>query len=201
MADWLTWAIADLRTHFWPALGGAVWQSPSKLAVIVVCTSVVYLFLVFFMQFSRRSMLGHSSMLDLVLMLVIANGVQNAMVAGDNSLIGGLTAALTLFAWEGALGYVRRKYPHTRRFLGGERIKILENGVPLNERIVREHLEVGALEEAMEQQQISPKQVCDAYLEVDGSITLIPKSRARVKRRSQVAAPRRGESTEPPSAS
>jgi uncharacterized membrane protein YcaP (DUF421 family) len=130
---------------------------------------------VFFLQFSRRSMLGHSSMLDLVLMLVLANGVQNAMVAGDATLVGGLAAAFTLFAWDGVLGLVRRQFPDSRRFLGGERIQLVVGGQVQPDRLAREGLDLADLEHAAHQQGLSGlDRVHDAYLELDGSLTIVP---------------------------
>jgi uncharacterized membrane protein YcaP (DUF421 family) len=165
----------DLRDHLAPTLTKAFWPTPSQLVAIVVCTSVVYLFLVFFLQFSRRSMLGHSSMLDLVLMLVLANGVQNAMVAGDATLLGGLAAAFTLFAWDGLLGLMRRHFPNTRRYLGGERIQLIVAGQIQHDRLAREELDVTDLERAAKQQGLSDlKSVYDAFLELDGSLTVVP---------------------------
>lgn len=192
MADWLSWVFADLRTNLGPVLAKAIWPTPSTLVAIVLCTSVVYLFLVFFLQFSRRSMLGHSSMLDLVLMLVLANGVQNAMVAGDATLIGGLVAAFTLFFWDGVLGYIRRHLPQMRQYVGGERITLIQNGEIQRDRLLREHLEEGDLAAAARAQGLPGlESVCDAYLELDGSLTLVPTPDAKVHRPSQLRPARR----------
>lgn len=192
MTSFLDYVLADLQANLGPHLMASFWSSPSALAAVFICTSIIYLFLVFFMQFSRRPFVGQSSMTDLVLMLVIANGVQNAMVVGDNSLAGGIMASLTLFAWDGTLGWMRRRFPRTRRLLGGERIKILEDGRPLDEKLARERLELGDLENVLRHNGLTRfDQVCDAYLEVDGSITLTPFAGSPAPRRSQVHHPRR----------
>lgn len=192
MPAFIDFVLADLQANLGPRLAEAFRISPSSLVVVCVCTSVIYLFLVFFMQFSRRPFVGQSSMVDLVLMLVIANGVQNAMVVGDNTLAGGIVASLTLFAWDGTLGWLRRRYPRTRPYLGGERIKILEEGRPLDEKLARERLARADLEEVLRRNGLTTfAQVCDAYLEVDGSITLTPYPDTPARRSSQVHHPRR----------
>jgi uncharacterized membrane protein YcaP (DUF421 family) len=187
MGDWLAWVVSDLHANLLTTLAKAMWPTPSMVVTIVLCTSAVYLFLVFFLQFSRRSMLGHSSMLDLVLMLVLANGVQNAMVAGDATLVGGLVAALTLFAWDGTLGYLRRHVPHLRRYIGGERITLIKDGEVQADRMRRENLDVAELAHAARNQGLPGlESVCDAFLELDGSLTLVPSPDADVKRESRL---------------
>lgn len=186
----LSWYLDDLLTQTGPKLGTAFAITPSTLAAIFVCTSIIYLFLVVFMQFSRRPFVGQSSMFDLVFMLVIANGVQNAMVVGDNSLAGGFVSAGTLFAWDGALGWVRRHFPRSRRFLGGERILVLRDGRPLDDAMAREGLVPADLEELLEDHGLASLAQCrKAYVEIDGSVTIIPYPDAPADRPSQLAQP------------
>ncbi len=57
---------------------------------------VVYLFLLALLRITGKRQVGQLAPFDLVLLLVLANAVQNSMNAGDNSLIGGLITAATL---------------------------------------------------------------------------------------------------------
>src|SRR5207248_2341264 len=69
---------------------------PLGLAEIIVRTVVVYFALLFGLRFAGKRELGQLTPFDLVLLLVIANAVQTAMVGADTTLIGGLAAAFTL---------------------------------------------------------------------------------------------------------
>ena len=63
---------------------------------VAVRTAIVYLFLVLALRVAGRREVGQMSILDLVVVLIIANGVQNAMVGQNTTLIGGLVSAGTL---------------------------------------------------------------------------------------------------------
>ena len=58
--------------------------------------AVVYIFLLALLRITGKRQVGQLAPFDLVLLLVLANAVQNSMNAGDNSLIGGLITAATL---------------------------------------------------------------------------------------------------------
>ena len=50
---------------------------------------VVYAFLILLLRVTGKRQVGQLAPFDLVLLLVLANAVQNSMNAGDNSLLGG----------------------------------------------------------------------------------------------------------------
>src|SRR5512146_2665864 len=59
---------------------------------VALRTTVVYLVLLVGIRLTGQRLLGQLSAFDLVLLLIIANAVQNAMVGPDTSLAGGLIA-------------------------------------------------------------------------------------------------------------
>jgi uncharacterized membrane protein YcaP (DUF421 family) len=73
-----------------------LWTSPSGMAVIVVRTLAVYLFILVAFRLSGKREVGQLAPFDFALILLIANAVQNAMVGPDTSLVGGLVAAAVL---------------------------------------------------------------------------------------------------------
>ena len=77
----------------------APWRSPTSDPAsldVVARSAVVYLVLLALLRFGGKRHVGQLSIADLVLVLLIANGVQNAMVGENTTLIGGIAAALTL---------------------------------------------------------------------------------------------------------
>src|SRR5438093_3333118 len=85
----------------------ASWQT---LLDVALRTSVVYLALLVGLRLTGTRQLGQMSTFDLVLLLIIANAVQNAMVGPDTSLAGGLVAGAMLIVWH----RVNRKPARTR---------------------------------------------------------------------------------------
>src|SRR4030081_943877 len=69
---------------------------PLSLALIVLRTIVVYIVLLLALRLAGKRELGQMTPFDLVVLLVLSNAVQNAMVGPDQSLNGGILAALTL---------------------------------------------------------------------------------------------------------
>src|SRR5437762_12257484 len=71
--------------------------SPSvPLLEIIFRTVVVYIAVFALLRLAGKRELGQMSVTDLVVILVIANAVQNSLNGGDTSLIGGIVAAATL---------------------------------------------------------------------------------------------------------
>ena len=89
-----------------------LWTSPSGMAVIVVRTLAVYLFILVAFRLSGKREVGQLAPFDFALILLIANAVQNAMVGPDTSLAGGLVAAAVLltvnFAKTGSVNFTFR---------------------------------------------------------------------------------------------
>src|SRR6266705_6951332 len=75
---------------------------------VAIRTSVVYLALLAGLRLTGTRQLGQMSTFDLVLLLIIANAVQNAMVGPDTSLVGGLVAAGVLIGWHRVRSEERR---------------------------------------------------------------------------------------------
>lgn len=66
----------------------------------VVRGIVVYVAVLFLLRINGKRTVGQLSPFDFVLLLILSNAVQNAMNAGDNSLIGGLIVAVTLIVFD-----------------------------------------------------------------------------------------------------
>src|SRR5579871_1860289 len=75
-----------------------VFSHPDPRGALIIAgkTAVIYLFLVAGLRLTGKRELGQMTIYDLVLIIVLANAVQNAMVGNDNSLVGGVVAACTL---------------------------------------------------------------------------------------------------------
>ena len=58
---------------------------------------LVFLFLVAALRLGGKRELGQTNILDLAVLLLASNALQNAMIGPDNSLIGGIVGASTLF--------------------------------------------------------------------------------------------------------
>src|SRR5689334_835760 len=64
----------------------------------VIRPIVVYFFLVLLLRLGGRRELAQMNAFDLVVLLMLSNSVQNAIIGEDNSLAGGLLGGFTLIA-------------------------------------------------------------------------------------------------------
>lgn len=82
----------------------AIWQ-------VVLRTVIVYVAVLIGLRLSGKREIGQMAVYDLVLLLLLANAVQNAMVGPDTSLGGGLLAAAVLLFLNGGLARLRLRWP------------------------------------------------------------------------------------------
>ena len=151
-------------------LGTPLWQ-------IAVRTTIVYVaILVGFRIFGKRQV-GQLTLSDLVLLILIANAVQNAMVGPDTSLQGGLLAALVLLCLSVVVDYLRVSSPRLARAFQGEPIALMSRGQVIERNLRREGLEMDDLVRIAHENQIDDlSKVDSAWLETDGTISVVPKA-------------------------
>src|SRR5437667_3978800 len=92
----------------------------SVLLDVALRTTIVYLALLAGLRLTGTRQLGQMSTFDLVLLLIIANAVQNAMVGPDTSLAGGLVAAGVLIGWHRVIDWWRVRSRGVSKLLAGE---------------------------------------------------------------------------------
>src|SRR3712207_7991322 len=93
---------------------------------------LVFAFLVAALRLGGKRELGQINVLDLAVLLLASNALQNAMIGPDNSLIGGVVGAATLFAAHYALLRLLFNRRRARRLLEGTPAVLLEHGALQN---------------------------------------------------------------------
>ncbi len=150
---------------------------------IVLRTIVVYVAVFALLRAAGKRELGQMGVADLVVILVIANAVQNSMNGGDVSLTGGLIAAATLVCMNVILDRVGRRLPFFSRFFIDEPTLLLQDGRPVTEHMEREGVSIEEIEmSAREHGIVDVADVSAAILEPDGSISIIPKEGGKMHR-------------------
>ncbi len=141
---------------------------------VALRTTVVYLALLVGLRLTGTRQLGQMSTFDLVLLLIIANAVQNAMVGPDTSLAGGLVAAGVLIGWHRVIDWWRLRNRGIAKLLAGEGIMLIHNGQMLMEHLRRAGITHDELRQALREHGVSNvADVMLAVLEPDGAISVI----------------------------
>src|SRR3989442_14352101 len=94
---------------------------------IVARTAIVYIALLAGLRLAGKRELGQMTPFDLVVILLIANAVQNAMVGPDTSVTGGLIAAAVLIVGNYGLAPPRERLPFLPRAIAGPPSLLLNN--------------------------------------------------------------------------
>ena len=138
---------------------------------------VVYLFLLLAFRFTGKRQVGQLTPFDLIVLLIIANVVQNAVIGNDNSLGGGLLGAVVILAMNWAVVMATYRFKSLRRLMAGEPTLLVHNGRIFHDRMEREHISMDDLNAALRKSGIADiLQVRFAVLEENGQIGVIPKS-------------------------
>lgn len=141
---------------------------------VILRSAAVYLFMVVALRIFGKKELSQLNTTDVILILLISNSVQNAMVGSNTSLWGGLAAATVLFA----INFIFKKLMY--RFKGFENFiqqkpEILIHDGNLDFKILSKlNITSEELKEAMREHGIEYfKDVKLAMLEIDGNISII----------------------------
>lgn len=160
---------------------------------IVVRTGAVYGFILLGLRVAGKREMGQMTVFDLVVILVIANAVQNAMVGDDTSLTGGLAAAATLLVINFFVGKLRYRYPFIARWIGGVPTVIIQDGAFLPRALAKEALSEEEVMMALREHGFdTPEQVKLALLETDGSISVVPWAGRHTRHRRRVRVLKKG---------
>jgi len=166
-------------------LGIPAWQ-------IIVRTAVIYLAVFAGLRLMGKRELGQMTVFDLVVVLLIANAVQNAMVGPDTSLPGGVLAAFTLLFVNWGLAGLRLRSEFWGRLLEGTPTVLVVDGDFVAPHLRKEGLERAQIEMAIREHGVESLQdVRLAVLEVDGSISIVPKTSPVLRTRRHIRQVRR----------
>jgi uncharacterized membrane protein YcaP (DUF421 family) len=94
----------------------------------VVRAFLVFAFLVAALRLGGKRELGQLNVLDLAVLLLVSNALQNALIGPDNSLVGGVVGAATLFAANYLFARIVYRSRRASRILEGTPTILLKHG-------------------------------------------------------------------------
>jgi uncharacterized membrane protein YcaP (DUF421 family) len=150
------------------------------LSTIAARTAIVLIVLLVGVRlFGKREMAG-MTLFDLVLVLTLANAVQNAMTVGSGMLGVGIVSGGTLLLINGALGRLFVRRPSIEAGFTGVPVVIVRDGQLQVDAMQREGITPEEVLAAARGYGLSRlDQVSLAVLETDGSLSIVPADEAR----------------------
>jgi uncharacterized membrane protein YcaP (DUF421 family) len=136
-------------------------------------TVVVYAFLLLGLRLAGKRELSQLNPFDLVVLLLLSNTVQNAIIGNDNSLVGGIAGATFLLLINAIVVRVLFHYGKLDR-IEGKPDSLIHKGRLIRRHLERELITVAELEAAARRQGIeSLAHVNECRLETGGALTFV----------------------------
>ncbi len=150
----------------------------------LVRTFCVYWFLLIGLRLAGKRELGQLNPFDLVVLLLLSNTVQNAIIGNDNSLVGGVVGATALLVINWVVVRYLYTHPKMARLLEGDADLLIRGGHIRHGHLKREMITQAELEAAARRQGMGGLHEVDTCrLEIGGALTFVPKAPSEDQRR------------------
>jgi uncharacterized membrane protein YcaP (DUF421 family) len=105
-----------------------LWSIQVPVAEKIIRTVLVYVLVVVLFRVAGKRGLANLNTFDFVVIFLLSNVVQNAIIGADNSLLGGVIGAVTLVAVNALITSWLARDSHAERLLEGTPTTIIEDG-------------------------------------------------------------------------
>lgn len=135
---------------------------------------VVYLFMIVGLRVFGKNQLSQLNAGDVILLLLISNAVQNAMVGPNSSLEGGIFAATVLFIANYSIKKFMFHNEKVKALIESEPIILIRDGILMEAKMKKSEISLDEIEESVREHGIEKiEDVKLLILEVDGNISVI----------------------------
>lgn len=135
---------------------------------------IVYFFLVIMFRLLGKREVAQMTVFDLVVLLILSNVVQNAMIGPDNSVTGGLIGATTILIANWFVGRAAFGHPRFAHALEGTPTLVVHHGEFVEPNLRRESISKEELLSNLRSQGIfNLKEVRAAIMEPSGKLSVM----------------------------
>jgi uncharacterized membrane protein YcaP (DUF421 family) len=143
----------------------------------VIRAIIVYVFLILLFRIVGRRSLLQTTTFDLILLIIVSEATQNALLGDDNSLTNSFLVIITLVGIDVFFSLWKQRSTEVEKLLDGVPIILVEEGKLLRDRMKNARVDdndiMMAARELQGLEQI--EQIKHAVLERSGRISIIPK--------------------------
>ena len=153
----------------------------------ILRSATIYLALVFLFRLAGKRTLARVTTFDFVLLLIISEATQQALVGSDLSVTNALLVILTLIGLDQLLSAWKQRSPRIAKLIEGTPLVLVEAGRMHEDRMEREGVDLAEILHAAREQHGLRRldEVEHAVLEQSGGISIVPKDRDAAKRRGK----------------
>lgn len=165
-----------MKIRLWPEPNewSEIFLPEASIGELVIRTLVIFSVLLIVFRLVGKKELNQAAMTDLLLVILIANLVQNSMVGKDSSVLGGLIASIALVGFWYVLNWITARSETATKVIEGSPTLMVAQGKMLEENMSKENLSREELFAALREQGIkSLSDVRYAVMELDGKVSVI----------------------------
>ncbi|MFN8571217.1 MAG: DUF421 domain-containing protein [Gemmatimonadaceae bacterium] len=158
-------------------VGGFAWRSPDQtIASPVLRAIIVYGFVLFILRLAGKRTLGEMTTFDLVILLILSEAIQPAMVGGDNSMTNAMLIVAALVGSDVFLGVAKDQSPRLARWLDDVPTVLVRAHEVREDALKRCRIGLDDVVEAARKQHgiMELHEIAWAILERDGTISIVP---------------------------
>ena len=112
---------------------------------MVLRAAAIYFILLIIFKIAGRRTLMQLTNFDLILLLIISEATQQAMLSTDYSVTGSMLTIVTLVGVDILFGYIKKRFSQAENFIDGSPVIVVENGAVIDEKIKLVNISVGCL--------------------------------------------------------
>jgi uncharacterized membrane protein YcaP (DUF421 family) len=136
----------------------------------------VYLFLLIIIRLAGKREVGQVSTADLIVVLLLSNTVQNAIIGNETSLVGGLVGATVLILLNKIVVRAGYRFRGFGRLIDGEPLPLITDGTIQQDVLRMQQISLDELRAAARDEGVGSLEDVDrATLETNGMISIIPR--------------------------
>ena len=143
---------------------------------IILRSALIYVFVFIVLRMAGKRTLSEMTTFDLVLVLIISEATQQALIDDDHSIMGGMLAIVTLVFIDVMMAWLTSRSKMADKIMNGVPLFLIENGKLYMDRLEKSRITVEDVMEAGRRtfglERLS--EIKSAVLEKDGSISIIP---------------------------
>jgi uncharacterized membrane protein YcaP (DUF421 family) len=155
----------DWQSFFWPSVG---------YLDLILRGSAVFLGLFALLRILVRRHVGTLSLMDLLLIVLIADAAQNAMASEYRSVPEGLVLCATLIAWSYFFDWLAYRFPVMQRILEPSPLLIIRDGELQRRNMRQEYISKEEVMSHLREHGVeSVREVRRAFMEPDGQLSIL----------------------------
>jgi len=144
---------------------------------VIIRSAVIYLFIFIVLRMAGKRTLSEMTTFDLILVLIISEACQQALIDDDHSIMGGMLVISTLVFIDIIMSFLSSRIKLFDKIMSGVPVFLFENGNLHHDRMKKERIHLDDILEAARKSHglENLDEIKYAVLEKDGSISIIPK--------------------------